>query len=235
MVRNLLVHLTFGMSSLLFSGEVFAKYVIYVDNGSVFTAGQSDRQVSVWAYHTFANDSVDRFLNGFRLGFDFDEPGKGVNSNFTGLQVTYNPAFSSGQNTGVGLASFSNFDVRAEASLPLANQNTVNLKGVSFSNKVHLFTLSFDISQSTPVGTYNFVFRPDAQTTTPTDVRRLTIGATSVTALTNFETSPGNLGGSFEVEAVPEPSSVVLITFGLTTFWVSRKRRFNTLLSKIRS
>lgn len=233
MVKNLLVHLTFGMFSLLFSGEVFAKYVIYVDNGSVFTAGQSDRQVSVWAYHTFANDSVDRFLNGFRLGFDFDEPGKGVNANFTGLQVTYNPAFSFNQNTGVGLASFSNFDVRGEAGLPLATQNTVNLKGVSFLNKVHLFTLTFDISQSTPEGTYKFVFRPDAQTTTPTDVRRLTIGTTSVTALTNFETSSSSLGGSFYVQAVPEPGSVVLMTVGLTTFLVSRKRRFNSLLSKI--
>ncbi len=188
-----------------------ASVVIHVENKATpFIQGGNGNTISVYAYTT-ATDNADRFFNSYLLAFDFAAAGKGTLtgvSNFTGTpNGTMNGNFFFLNND----PSFDNFDFAVTGD-DSNNPNTINLKNhTSIATAYRLFDLTFDISLAAAPGVYNsgFVVKTNAQAGGSPFINELTIDSATVTI---FDTS----GGNFEIEAVPEPSTMALLALGLT-------------------
>lgn len=157
--------------------------------------------IAVWAYDTAP---ANRQFNGFNLAFDISPIGgtpPAVSSNFTGFTVT-NPIIANGAYDG-NRPSKINYDfmVNASAGAP------TTLPGIS--SPIKLFNLTFTASQSTPVGLYNLQFVPNALDTGGFGGQ---IGVNAVAAAGNGGTfTLAGAGGQFQITAVPEPSSMILL------------------------
>jgi hypothetical protein len=207
----------------LYGSKTHAAYTIFIQpNKPSYNAGET---VSMSVYAYAPGTATNEYLESFRLGFDM-RPTNGLgyaSSDFSNFQGVYNGVFSSAAPGFVAISPTSNptanFDFRASGSRdPAFNGSVNNLFGAS-STSIKLMTISFDISSTAVTGSYNFVFASGAKLNSPgSNFNQLRTNDGSISTLYT-EGGPAGLfvgqGGSFNVQGIPEPTTITLLAIGL--------------------
>lgn len=199
-----------------------AEFIFKIGQGSpqvvpTFVAGGSG-SLPVSVFSTEAD--TGRTLQGYNLGFDFDLPGVGVNPLFSNFAV------SGPGNAGLLIRTDGdNFDFEMSAS------------GLSIlldefdgpTDTADLFTLTFDISPAAPTDSHIFEFVNPATVTPPSLPFSLSINQTTGPQANGGTSGPIEFlgqGGQFNIVAVPEPSSLLVLCAVSVAGLTSRRKRF---------
>jgi hypothetical protein len=211
-----------------FPSNIFAALTIVVQPDKATYLQGELATMSLFAYATTDPGST-AYLQGFELAFDIQpQVGKGYSqTSFTSPSALFggaNGIYNSNTNFLANDASFADFDFRVTADRGTTPDSAANdLNGRNAGNPIKLATVTFNISGTASPGSYNFVFRPGAQLLDSSEVNKITVGGT-----TDYESVYGGFvasGGSFSVEAVPEPTTITLLGFGLLGGFVCRRFR----------
>lgn len=156
------------------------------------SSGPGTVRLSVWAYDTAP---AGRTFTGYNLAFDLSPIGgtPGFSSNFTLFSLS-NSVITSVIDPTTGDEVNYDFKVSTTAS------SSVGLSGTP----IKLFDLSFVALQSTPQGLYNFSFVPGA-------LDSGLFGDVPANDVAGISEPLGSVGGQFNITAVPEPSTMVLV------------------------
>jgi hypothetical protein len=192
-------------------GKAAETVVITVGDGleKKFTAGQI-AILPIYASNTF---EFDLDLQTFSIGFDISTipngydgaslPGSGTYFDFS--SATFQSSlFNQGPSVQLRSPTGRNYDVLVSASRS-ASYNFVP------GETIKLGDLSFNISSSTPSGTFGFKFQPNA------NLNGTLENIFNPTTFTSNELSAGSgdFNNMFEVEAIPEPTTITLLAIGL--------------------
>lgn len=173
-----------------------------------FNAG-TRAEIPVYAYTTEIDDN--KTLTNYSLGFDFDVVGAGYSSSFTAPNATFSggalnsaPLFQENDSTFLGM----DFIVNATSTFPVTLPTGPG-------TAIKLFDFSFNIASDASGGLHVFNFAPNASLASFFEG----MPATPINAILGEGISDltvvSQVGGGFQVAAVPEPSSMALL--GLIT------------------
>lgn len=220
-----LVRLLFVVPILISGLSARADSVIAISNGSLGTyqAGSINNTVaggtvklSVYLYDTAP---AARTLTGYDLGFDLDAAGKQFSSNFTSFAATSGASLPSNFVVIPSAPSATNYDFLASASV----NAPVVVNGIG--SPIKLFDFQFQASPSTAAGLYDFKFLPTATNTG---------GLGGTININNIAFGVGNtplqaVGGQFQINAVPEPTSLAMLGVVGLAFVARRFRKRKAL------
>jgi hypothetical protein len=182
---------------------------------SPFVAGSTNNIMSVWAF-TSLPSSPSLNLNSFSLGFDFGSTGVGV-TGFSNISVVRNAAVFQSTSL-ITDTNRLNYDFRVSGQA--LTQSSLVMTNFNSSNRLKLFDLKFDID-ATAGGTYGFKFVTALTTdgNPPNRSNSLSGGLASGSTIFNTWVASGNSfvasGTDFNVQAIPEPTTITLLAIGL--------------------
>ncbi len=195
--------------SLSFAVEkAMASVVITVGDGTrkQFKAGEA-AILPIFATNGFG---FDESISNFALGFDLSSVADGYDGNSLpggGTYFAFNSATFQSSSFSTRTVQLMNPAGRNYNVLISASNNTA----VNFAagQTIQLGTLSFDINLITPSGTFGFKYQPTAN-----------LDGVNENIFGGFEGADTSAGGGafnnqFEVEAIPEPTTMTLLAIGL--------------------
>jgi hypothetical protein len=200
----------------------FGSITIQVGDGNQKFLQGTQAVIPVYLYSTYIEDEV---LANFTMGMDFGNPGKDsglepyaswLNGNAISASFTGSP-FTGGFASVPGTSN-RNFDILVQGL-----GGSVPLEQFPETNKLRIFDLKFTVAANATPGRYNFTFINPANFSTTN--QNNFVGTAYGGEFTFTELSPSASFNYFDVEEVPEPSTIALLALGLVSGAAYRRVR----------